>query len=89
MKEEWPGECGLVLKEPLIFERSSSGRIGYSLPKLDVLQNRRIFYCAVQLRNQRVPDSISLCCGQCHIDSYLCFASNPSIIESTSFCHLR
>jgi glycine dehydrogenase subunit 2 len=36
MKEEWPGECGLVLKEPLIFERSSRGRMGYSLPKLDV-----------------------------------------------------
>ena len=36
MKEEWPGECGLVLKEPLIFERSSRGRKGYSLPRLDV-----------------------------------------------------
>ena len=36
MKEEWPGECGLVLKEPLIFERSTRGRKGYSLPPLDV-----------------------------------------------------
>ncbi len=36
MKEEWPGECGLVLNEPLIFERSASGRKGYSLPRLDV-----------------------------------------------------
>ena len=36
MKEEWPGECGLVLKEPLIFERSARGRKGYSLPRLDV-----------------------------------------------------
>jgi len=36
MKEEWPGECGLILKEPLIFERSARGRKGYSLPRLDV-----------------------------------------------------
>ena len=36
MKEEWPGECGLVLNEPLIFERSARGRKGYSLPRLDV-----------------------------------------------------
>src|SRR5271157_2055064 len=40
MKVEWPGECGLVLKEPLIFERSSRGRKGYSLPKLDVERAR-------------------------------------------------
>jgi len=36
MKEEWPGDCGLVLNEPLIFERGAKGRIGYSLPGLDV-----------------------------------------------------
>jgi glycine dehydrogenase subunit 2 len=36
MKEEWPGECGLVLEEPLIFERGAKGRKGYSLPRLDV-----------------------------------------------------
>ncbi len=36
MKEEWPGECGLVLNEPLIFERGAKGRTGYSLPALDV-----------------------------------------------------
>jgi glycine dehydrogenase subunit 2 len=36
MKEDWPGECGLVLNEPLIFERGSLGRKGYSLPRLDV-----------------------------------------------------
>ena len=36
MKEEWPGECGLILNEPLIFERGAKGRKGYSLPKLDV-----------------------------------------------------
>lgn len=36
MKEEWPGECGLVLNEPLIFERGAKGRKGYSLPRLDV-----------------------------------------------------
>jgi glycine dehydrogenase subunit 2 len=36
MKEEWPGECGLILNEPLIFERGAKGRKGYSLPTLDV-----------------------------------------------------
>jgi len=36
VKEEWPGECGLVLNEPLIFERGARGRKGYSLPSLDV-----------------------------------------------------
>jgi glycine dehydrogenase subunit 2 len=36
MKEEWPGECGLILNEPLIFERGAKGRKGYSLPRLDV-----------------------------------------------------
>jgi len=36
MKEEWPGACGLILEEPLIFERGGKGRKGYSLPKLDV-----------------------------------------------------
>jgi glycine dehydrogenase subunit 2 len=36
MKEEWPGGCGLILNEPLIFERSVPGRKGYSLPRLDV-----------------------------------------------------
>jgi glycine dehydrogenase subunit 2 len=36
MKEEWPGECGLVLNEALIFEQGAKGRKGYSLPRLDV-----------------------------------------------------
>ena len=36
MKEDWPGECGLILNEPLIFERGAKGRKGYSLPRLDV-----------------------------------------------------
>ncbi len=36
MKEQWPGACGLVLDEPLIFERGGPGRKGYSLPRLDV-----------------------------------------------------
>lgn len=36
MKEQWPGACGLVLEEPLIFEKGAKGRIGYSLPRLDV-----------------------------------------------------
>ena len=36
MKEEWPGDCGLIMNEPLIFERGAKGRIGYSLPALDV-----------------------------------------------------
>jgi glycine dehydrogenase subunit 2 len=30
------GQSGLVFEEPLIFERGSPGRIGYSLPPLDV-----------------------------------------------------
>ena len=36
MTEDWPGECGLILNEPLIFERGAKGRKGYSLPRLDV-----------------------------------------------------
>ncbi len=36
MREDWPGECGLILNEPLIFERGAKGRKGYSLPRLDV-----------------------------------------------------
>ncbi len=36
MKEKWPGSCGLVLEEDLIFERGRKGRKGYSLPELDV-----------------------------------------------------
>ncbi|MGD0623128.1 MAG: aminomethyl-transferring glycine dehydrogenase subunit GcvPB [Thermodesulfobacteriota bacterium] len=36
MREDWPGECGLILNEPLIFERGGKGRKGYSLPRLDV-----------------------------------------------------
>jgi glycine dehydrogenase subunit 2 len=36
MKDKWPGASGLVLNEPLIFEKGARGRKGYSLPKLDV-----------------------------------------------------
>ncbi|MDI6755709.1 MAG: aminomethyl-transferring glycine dehydrogenase subunit GcvPB [Thermodesulfobacteriota bacterium] len=36
MKENWPGACGLVLDEPLIFEKGAKGRKGYSLARLDV-----------------------------------------------------
>ncbi len=36
MKEKWPGASGLVLNEPLIFEKGARGRKGYSLPRLDV-----------------------------------------------------
>jgi glycine dehydrogenase subunit 2 len=36
MKDRWPGASGLVLNEPLIFEKGARGREGYSLPKLDV-----------------------------------------------------
>ena len=36
MKDKWPGASGLILNEPLIFEKGSKGRVGYSLPKLDV-----------------------------------------------------
>jgi glycine dehydrogenase subunit 2 len=36
MKDRWPGASGLVLNEPLIFEKGARGRKGYSLPKLDV-----------------------------------------------------
>ncbi len=36
MKEKWPGASGLVLNEPLIFEKGARGRKGYSLPELDV-----------------------------------------------------
>jgi glycine dehydrogenase subunit 2 len=36
MKKEWPGASGLVANEPLIFEQGAKGRMGYSLPRLDV-----------------------------------------------------
>ncbi len=36
MKDKWPGASGLVLNEPLIFEKGAKGRKGYSLPMLDV-----------------------------------------------------
>ncbi len=36
MKERWLGASGLVLNEPLIFEKGARGRKGYSLPRLDV-----------------------------------------------------
>lgn len=36
MKDDQPGASGLVLNEPLIFERGGRGRKGYSLPRLDV-----------------------------------------------------
>jgi glycine dehydrogenase subunit 2 len=36
MKGNWPGACGLILDEPLIFEKGAPGRKGYSLPALDV-----------------------------------------------------
>ena len=36
MKDKWLGASGLVLNEPLIFEKGAKGRKGYSLPGLDV-----------------------------------------------------
>ncbi len=36
MYENTPGTTGLVFEEPLIFERSRPGRMGYSLPASDV-----------------------------------------------------
>jgi glycine dehydrogenase subunit 2 len=36
MKDKWLGASGLVLNEPLIFEKGAKGRKGYSLPRLDV-----------------------------------------------------
>jgi len=36
MKDKWLGASGLVLNEPLIFEKGAKGRKAYSLPKLDV-----------------------------------------------------
>ncbi len=38
--EESAGARGLVFNEPLIFERSSPGRVGYSLPACDVPEKR-------------------------------------------------
>jgi glycine dehydrogenase subunit 2 len=38
VNNKWPGACGLILEEDLIFERGRQGRKGYSLPKLDVEQ---------------------------------------------------
>jgi len=36
MKDKWLGASGLVLNEPLIFEKGAKGKKAYSLPKLDV-----------------------------------------------------
>jgi glycine dehydrogenase subunit 2 len=36
MKDKWLGASGLVLNEPLVFEKGAKGRKAYSLPKLDV-----------------------------------------------------
>ena len=36
MKDKWVGASGLVLNEPLIFEKGAKGRKAYSLPELDV-----------------------------------------------------
>ncbi len=36
MEKETPGISGLIFAEPLIFEKGSKGRKGYSLPPLDV-----------------------------------------------------
>ena len=36
MKDKWAGASGLVLNEPLIFEKGAKGRKAYSLPPLDV-----------------------------------------------------
>ncbi|NWF54834.1 MAG: aminomethyl-transferring glycine dehydrogenase subunit GcvPB [Syntrophaceae bacterium] len=36
MNDKWLGASGLVLNEPLIFEKGAKGRKAYSLPKLDV-----------------------------------------------------
>jgi glycine dehydrogenase subunit 2 len=36
MKDRWLGASGLVLNEPLIFEKGAKGRKAYSLPRLDV-----------------------------------------------------
>jgi glycine dehydrogenase subunit 2 len=36
MKDKWLGASGLVLNEPLIFEKGAKGRKAFSLPKLDV-----------------------------------------------------
>ncbi|MFO1518417.1 MAG: aminomethyl-transferring glycine dehydrogenase subunit GcvPB [bacterium] len=36
MEKKFPGTKGLLFEEPILFERSSPGRIGHSLPELDV-----------------------------------------------------
>src|SRR5262245_27790857 len=36
MEKKFPGMKGLLLDEPVIFERSSKGREGHSLPESDV-----------------------------------------------------
>ncbi|MBN1296192.1 aminomethyl-transferring glycine dehydrogenase subunit GcvPB, partial [bacterium] len=35
-KDVFPGDDGLIFDEPVIFERSRNGRIGYSLPADDL-----------------------------------------------------
>ena len=40
MKKNTVGTSGLIFNEPLIFERSVNGRVGYSLPKCDVPESK-------------------------------------------------
>lgn len=36
LKRQGPGKRGMIFAEPTIFERGATGRVGYSLPELDI-----------------------------------------------------
>jgi glycine cleavage system P protein (glycine dehydrogenase) subunit 2 len=51
MEKKFPGTKGLLFEEPVIFERSSPGRGGHSLPELDVPEiDPKKFFSAEDLR---------------------------------------
>lgn len=52
----WPGAHGLVLDEPLIFERSVTGRKGYSLPACDVPEEDLEKLLPARLRRKELAD---------------------------------
>jgi glycine dehydrogenase subunit 2 len=55
MSETTVGTRGLVFNEPLIFERGSAGRVGYSLPALDVPAKRAERLIPAGLLREDIP----------------------------------
>ncbi|MEN8165392.1 MAG: aminomethyl-transferring glycine dehydrogenase subunit GcvPB, partial [Acidobacteriota bacterium] len=49
------GTRGLVLNEPLIFEQGSPGRVGYSLPPVDVPEKKADVLIPKRLLRDGIP----------------------------------